>query len=99
MGVLGATLIGLGRSFGSSRILLFLWLLNLLVALPAAIAIGGALSSSLGQSLADDAVFGAIAQRWLKIRGASPLRGKRCSAPWTTESKSIKPCSGKNESI
>lgn len=64
MGVLGAILTGLRRAFGSPRILLFLWLLNLLVALPAAVAIHDAIGDSLGASLADEGLRSGFDLGW-----------------------------------
>jgi len=50
MRVTAAVLRGLAGALGSPRVLVWLWLAQLLVALPAALAVGGALERSLGSS-------------------------------------------------
>ncbi len=50
LGALRAIFAGLGRAAGTPRLVLFLWLANLLVALPAAVAIGDSIHRSIGAS-------------------------------------------------
>ena len=64
MGVIAATATGLSRALGSPRIVLCLWLLNLLVALPAAVAIGESIRESVGHSLADEGLRSGLDLGW-----------------------------------
>lgn len=51
MSVLGTIAGGAGRAVASPRLVLLLWLANVVVAIPAAVLVGGALQDSFGESL------------------------------------------------
>ncbi len=64
VGAVRAILAGLGRGLGTPRLLLFLWLANLLVALPAAVAIGESIHRSIGASQTHEALRDGFDLAW-----------------------------------